>query len=959
MAKTDDGHREVGIDHPVDMKQHPLPWSCFSHYFCVFSSALVCMIGLTAIIGWHTKTDALIQVHPDFAPLQYNAALCFIACGIALLLNRYNQRKPSTLVATAALVLSGLVTLEHFLGYDIFEIDHLFNVPHIDTRSSAPGRMSLFTCVSFILSCAAIISSGLYHRQRNTSVITATFSSMVIAISLLGATGYTAGLTGASSWTYISQMSLLTVIGFMLLGAGSLACAWSDHVHLHQQSPIWLPTAIFASTLTTTILLGGALYKQEALNIQRTATDNALVITTALSSELADRHSSIRRMALRATPPESPNKNSWVNDAHQYILADKGYQFIAITDATFKPTWIVPDPEFQGLLPDLIPPDGWAFTHQLEHLNLWGGVTTIPSSTQKNEIDIIAAIQQGDSLTGLVVAAIDSENFFNDMLPEKVAAGHHFTVTCDSHLLYQRGESAPTAEHDWVATEQFNMYGANWTVTLWPAPQTLKNEHIFYSKVVIGLGFLASVLLGLTCYLLQIASRKSEEAATHNTSLQHEINEHIRSREKLGKASSLNNAIVTHSAYAVITTDVHGIITSFNPAAERLLGYTAVELIGKHTPDVFHDPDEIAAHAKELSKKYNTHISPGFEAFVHEARTGIDRQHEWTYIHRDGTRIPVSLGITSISNSQQEIIGFVGVSNDITELKQTVTKLRQTHEKLMATTLQVGRAEVATNILHNVGNVLNSINITSTMLGERIRNSRTQSLNKTSELLDEHAETLTDFVSTDRRGQQLPAFIRKLSDRLTDEQQQSLADISQLTQDINHLRAIIAAQQSISKVSDISEPVPVADLIDTALKIHNSSLPQGNTLITVDCPGSQVAHVERHKVVQILINLISNAKHACQESHIGNPKITIAVHSDDQQCRISITDNGIGIHQENINRIFTHGFTTKPHGHGFGLHSSAIAASEMKGSLHVFSAGPAKGATFTLSLPSAHTHTST
>ena len=116
--------------------------------------------------------------------------------------------------------------------------------------------------------------------------------------------------------------------------------------------------------------------------------------------------------------------------------------------------------------------------------------------------------------------------------------------------------------------------------------------------------------------------------------------------------------------------------------------------------------------------------------------------------------------------------------------------------------------------------------------------------------------------------------------------------------------------------------------------------------------------VDKHKVLQILVNLISNAKYALSDSDAKERQLTIAISrqpsrasSDDGFAEVSITDNGIGIARENLIRIFGHGFTTKKNGHGFGLHSGALAAKEMGGSLSVQSAGPGKGATFTLSLP--------
>jgi signal transduction histidine kinase len=110
-------------------------------------------------------------------------------------------------------------------------------------------------------------------------------------------------------------------------------------------------------------------------------------------------------------------------------------------------------------------------------------------------------------------------------------------------------------------------------------------------------------------------------------------------------------------------------------------------------------------------------------------------------------------------------------------------------------------------------------------------------------------------------------------------------------------------------------------------------------------------NVDKHKLLQILVNLVRNAKYACQESERVDKQMTVRVANGDGRIKISVIDNGVGIPPENLTRIFNHGFTTRKDGHGFGLHSGALAAKEIGGSLNVHSDGPGQGAAFTLELP--------
>jgi len=142
------------------------------------------------------------------------------------------------------------------------------------------------------------------------------------------------------------------------------------------------------------------------------------------------------------------------------------------------------------------------------------------------------------------------------------------------------------------------------------------------------------------------------------------------------------------------------------------------------------------------------------------------------------------------------------------------------------------------------------------------------------------------------------------------------------------------------------------ELVEDALRIHEIELERHDvSVIRQYDNGLPSITVDRHKVMQILLNLIRNAKYACEDSQRNDKRVTVRITGDEQWIKISITDNGVGIPAENLTRIFSHGFTTRKNGHGFGLHSGALAAREMGGELLVKSDGPGTGATFILELP--------
>jgi C4-dicarboxylate-specific signal transduction histidine kinase len=248
-----------------------------------------------------------------------------------------------------------------------------------------------------------------------------------------------------------------------------------------------------------------------------------------------------------------------------------------------------------------------------------------------------------------------------------------------------------------------------------------------------------------------------------------------------------------------------------------------------------------------------------------------------------------------------------------------------------------------------VGNVLTSVNVASSFIAESLRKSKAASLPRLVSVLREHEADLGAFLMNDPKGKQVLGYLSQLSDQLVHEHEGTLRELAQLQKNIEHIMEIVKAQQSHSKNAGEPETLAVADLIEDALKM-NATAPPGVQVVKELAPGLKVT-VEKHKALQILVNLVRNAQQACEASPADPKTLTVRTSDGNQRVRIAVADNGIGIEPENLGRIFSHGFTTKKDGHGFGLHSSVVAAKELGGALLVHSDGPGKGATFTLELP--------
>jgi signal transduction histidine kinase len=284
------------------------------------------------------------------------------------------------------------------------------------------------------------------------------------------------------------------------------------------------------------------------------------------------------------------------------------------------------------------------------------------------------------------------------------------------------------------------------------------------------------------------------------------------------------------------------------------------------------------------------------------------------------------------------------------ERKAAAAHAEGMQRELLSVSRMAGMAEIATGVLHNVGNVLNSLNVSVTMISEQVRSSRVGGLTRSIELVDSFPGGLPAFLGTEK-GKVLPTYLSSVSRRLSEENARMLDELASVNRHVDHIKTIVAMQQSYARPTGVNESIVLGTLIDDALRMGESSFAKHGIEIIRDYASTLAVVTDRHKLLQIMINLISNARHALKDRAVPPQQLTVRVRSTGVAISIAVIDTGIGIPAENLDRIFQHGFTTKVRGHGFGLHASANAARELGGSLHVASDGPGRGATFTLELP--------
>jgi signal transduction histidine kinase len=279
---------------------------------------------------------------------------------------------------------------------------------------------------------------------------------------------------------------------------------------------------------------------------------------------------------------------------------------------------------------------------------------------------------------------------------------------------------------------------------------------------------------------------------------------------------------------------------------------------------------------------------------------------------------------------------------EIQERNRVQLEVERIHRKLVDASRQAGQAEVAISVLHNVGNALNSVNVSTTLITDYVRGLRLANLTKAAKMMRSHAADLGHFITADEKGRQLPEFLEKLGEHMQAQQEKTLEELKGLGHSVDSIKQIVAMQQDYVKQSDLLEGAELSELVDSALEMQRVTYERHSIGVAREFEPTPPVLVDRHKALQILGKLLQNAKEAFDGSNAAGKQVIVSIRAQDGFACLEVTDNGIGNTAENLTRIF---------GHGFGLHHAALAAKEMKGTLTARSEGSGRGATFILRLP--------
>jgi PAS domain S-box-containing protein len=439
----------------------------------------------------------------------------------------------------------------------------------------------------------------------------------------------------------------------------------------------------------------------------------------------------------------------------------------------------------------------------------------------------------------------------------------------------------------------------------------------------------------------QLLGNLEQRVRDRTRDLTTEVQEHQRTAQELRLSEERYRQLIANVPIGIIETTRAGEMRLANPRLLSILGLDAKLEIGQ--------VDMADGRIFPLAERERFWKTLESEREVRGFEVALNRA--------DGTKVEVVLNARlkppPLDGGPAICEGTV---EDVTERKRAAVELEKMHQRLVVASREAGMAEVATGVLHNVGNVLTSVNLIVHDVQDRLKSTRLHHLHLVVKQLQAEQSRLAAYFTDDPAGRAMPEFLVKLDRHLAAENATLAADVETLRNHCEHIRDIIVSQQHSARLFGVTENLAPAQLIDDALLLNADSLRRHDIALEKALTDVPRIKADRHKVLQILVNLIKNAKDSVIGSRVKERRIVVSVAAvNDHAVALSVGDNGSGIEPENRCRIFQHGFTTKDEGHGFGLHSCALAAREMRGDLTMASDGPGRGATFTLSLPVAET----
>jgi PAS domain S-box-containing protein len=888
----------------------------------LLGAALLVLMGALVMVGWVQGIDPLVQLAPDYLPMQPNMALSLIAIGIVLLALEWQAHRLVWLAVLPAAV--GLLTILQYVSGWNLSIDEILLQVHITVDPSAPGRMSRLTALALFLSSVSLLWTDrpLLPRLRPWGIALA--ASLVIAIGLEPLIGGLFGLT--SVWGLNIRPAPLNGLCLVLLGNLLLSRAWRDDPDRDAGSPRWLPVPVVAAGVMLTLLVAAALHSREmAFNRATTqlTIDNA---ATVLNYELDNEMKTLQRMAARWMQMSQLTADIRDRDGAAYREDFPALRSLTWIDQTGYTRWVFPEAGNEHLL---------NYNHGKDALHR--ALIARVQATGKPAFSHLIRLPLGGEgfLICVPLPAADGSNsqmlmgeFFYPVLLETVEERLHLsalyavTIEIDGQQVFEQFPPDPVRT-DLREESVFNLFNQRIRISLTPTEVALRRGRQAFPELVTGLGLGLSVLLGIIVNLARTAHVRRRAAEQANKRLVAENEERRRAEQALyaSQAATRKLSLVASSTdNPVAITRANGHIEWINDSFARLLGFNLAEVTGRHLTQVLVSPDTDPAIVSRLRDALRQNAPLHADLVCHA---------------RDGKRYDLHLDLQPVHSDTRVVENFIAMLTDITARVETENYLRRAKEEADAASR--AKSEFLAAMSHEIRTPMNGVIGMTSLLLE-------------TPLTDEQR----DFVSTIRTsGDALMSIIKDILDFSKIE-----SGKMELEQQPFELAACIEAALDMFAVQAAAKHIELAYFIDPGV------------------PAGIVGDVIRLR--QIIINLLNNAVKFTPRGSVSVEVSPVeipqpaprpasgtaptpaagAAPAPAEACliEIAVRDTGIGIPQEKRTRLFKpfsqvdSSATRKYGGTGLGLVICQRLCALMGGEIRVESE-IGRGSVFTITLP--------
>lgn len=717
----------------------------FKNRIVIFIGMLILILGCMVIAGWHLKNTALIQIHPAFAPMQYNTALAFILSGLGLMGLGTNHKRISLIAGTAICALGFLTVLQYIFSIDI-GLDQLFIKHYITTKTSHPGRMAPNTAICFMLLGITIAADALMKGKLRRYTILKNLSTLILLIGVTSLAGYLIQLEITYDWEMLTRMALHTAAGFILLSLGLLVRLWSGEA---RQNDHWLSTITSLAVLCATIILWQQIAKKEIDPAKKNIIEEQKLIVDNARNEFHSKILALNRMKERWDISNGTPRTEWQHDAENYVQDQPGLNAVLFMPPDASQLWFAPQKqkeEYSEAIEDI--------TNHLKEIkkqdNTSENIFSFVPNNRENKnrlIYVFFPVKLDRNSTGHIIGVFDVIDLFKKLFPATQIKDYYISASLNNKYLFSSQNNIDEHLLNLKYSSLIDLYNLQITLNIWPGERKLKADQSSLPDIVLFCGVAFATLLGISINFSQqsyVMARRFRESEHRMTLILNNIGE------------------------GVFGLDKRGNIIFANKAIEKMLGYSMEDMLNKSQHDLIHHhyPDN-SVYPKEKSL-INTTLQLGME--INE-----DSEVFWK---KDGTSLPVEYTSRPILGENNQITGAVVVFRDITQRQQAEEEQQQLIAKLARSNEELD--EFAHIASHDLKEPLRAIHNHSRFLledyEEKLDEDGVKKLNRLISLTKRMEKLISDLLYYSRLGRE------KLAIKKTD-LNEVIADLKDTLQD--------------------------------------------------------------------------------------------------------------------------------------------------------------------------------